>query len=398
MTSTNCDRSIVHLNIADFAVAVERVIDSRLRDRPVLIAPQGLARAAVYDMSEEAYQAGVRKHMLLHRARRLCRDARILTPHPDRYERAMRTLLQQTLPYSPLVETGEDDGHLFVDVTGTTRLFGPPIDVAWRLSRQIRADLGFDPIWSLAPNKLLAKVASRLVKPTGEYVLAAGEEKRFLAPLPLWLLPGIERDDLRRLQAFNLTRAAHVAALSLAQLQVPFGRRAQILYEAVRGIDPSPVMPVGQKPPVIRAEHEFAEDTNDVAFLEGALYRLVETVGTQLRQRRLAARRLRIVLDYTDGMRHARSAALHSATANDLTLFEQARPLLSRTWLRRVRIRHLCLIGERLTFPPAQLDLFVDRRRKQHKADNLVAAIDRIRTCFGPNAVRMGRTLPVTPL
>jgi DNA polymerase-4 len=395
MTSTNRDRSIVHLNIADFAVAVERVIDSRLRDRPVVIAPQGLARAAVYDMSEEAYQAGVRKHMLLRHARRLCREARILTPHPHRYERAMQTLLQKALPYSPLVETGEDDGHLFLDVTGTTRLFGPPIDAAWRLSRQIRVDLGFDPIWSLAPNKLLAKVASRLVKPTGEYVVAAGEEQRFLAPLPLWLLPGIERDDLQRLQAFNLTQASHVTALSLAQLQIPFGKRAQLLYEAARGIDPSPVIPVEQKPPVARAEHEFAEDTNDVALLEGALYRLVEMVGTQLRQHRLAARRLRLVLDYSDGLRHARSTALNPATANDPTLFAQARPLLSRTWVRRVRIRHIRLLGEHLTFPPAQLDLFADRRRRQRKEDNLMAAIDRIRTCFGPDALRVGRTLPV---
>ena len=389
----NPDRSIIHLNIADFAVAVERLVDSRLRDRPVIIAPQGLARAAVYDMSEEAFQAGVRKHMLLRRARRLCRDACILPPHPDRYERAMRALLKQTLPYSPLIETGDDDGHLFVDATGTTRLFGPPIDVAWRLSRQIHTDLGFDPIWSLAPNKLIAKVASRLVKPTGEYVVAAGEEAPFLAPLPLWLLPGIEHRDLLHLQALNLTRAGQVSALTLEQLQVPFGNRGQLLYEAVRGIDPSPVLPVAQKPPVIRVDHEFAEDTNDAGILESALYCLVEQVGSRLRHRRLATRRLHIVLDYTDGLRHARRATVRPATANDLSLFEHARTLLSRAWLRRVRIRHLRLTCDRLIFPPAQLSLFAEQRRQHQDRDNLVAAIDRIRTCFGHDAVRMGRTL-----
>jgi len=391
----NRNRSIIHLNIADFAVAVERVVDSRLRHRPVIIAPQGLARAAVYDMSEEAYQAGVRKRMLLRRARRLCRDACILPPHPDRYERAMRALLKKTRPYSPLIETGEDDGHLFVDATGTMRLFGPPIDVAWRLGRQIHTDLGFDPIWSLAPNKLIAKVASRLVKPTGEYVVAAGEEEPFLAPLPLWMLPGIEHRDLLHLQALNLTRAAQVSALSLEQLQIPFGKRARLLYEAVRGIDPSPVLPVAQKPPVIRVDHEFAEDTNAVTALEGALYGLIEQVGAQLRHRRLATRHLCIVLDYTDGLRHTRHAAVRTATANDTTLFERARKLLSRTWVRRVRIRHLRLICDRLVFPPAQLDLFADQRRRQQKHDNLVAAIDRIRACFGHDAVRMGRTLAV---
>jgi len=100
------ERSIIHLNVADFAVAVERAVDCRLKDRPVIIAPEGAARAAVYDMSEEAYRNGIRKGMALRRAVRLCRDARLLPPHPDRYEHAMRSLLKQTLPYSPLIETG----------------------------------------------------------------------------------------------------------------------------------------------------------------------------------------------------------------------------------------------------------------------------------------------------
>ena len=153
------DRSIIHLNVADFAVAVERRINRHLASRPVIIVPEGASRAAVYDMSEEAFRTGVRKGMALRRARRLCRDAALLAPHPDRYERAMTELLKRALPYSPQVEPGEGDGHLFVDATGTTRLFGPPVDVAWRLNRQIKKELQLDPIWSVASNKLVAKVA-----------------------------------------------------------------------------------------------------------------------------------------------------------------------------------------------------------------------------------------------
>jgi DNA polymerase-4 len=195
------NRSIIHLNVADFAVAVERAVDQRLNQRPVIIAPEGAARAAVYDMSNEAYMAGIRKGMALRRAVRLCRDVQILPPHPDRYELAMRDVLKRALPYSPLIETGEDDGHLFMDATGTSRLFGPPMDVAWRLRRQIKTDLGLDPVWSVAPNKLVAKVATRLVKPDGEYIVAPGAEKALLAPLPVSLLPGIEHSDQRsRLQ------------------------------------------------------------------------------------------------------------------------------------------------------------------------------------------------------
>ena len=95
------ERFIIHLNIADFAVAVERALDARLKRRPVIIAPEGAVRATVYDMSEEAYQAGIRKGMALRKAVRLCTDAWILPPHPDRYERAMHALIKQALPYSP---------------------------------------------------------------------------------------------------------------------------------------------------------------------------------------------------------------------------------------------------------------------------------------------------------
>ena len=387
------ERSIIHLNIADFAVAVERAVDCRLKDRPVIIAPEGAARAAVYDMSEEAYRNGIRKGMALGRALRLCRDARLLPPHPDRYEHAMRSLLKQTLPYSPLIETGDDDGHLFLDVSGTARLFGPPADVAWRLRRQVKKDLGLDPIWSVAPNKLVAKVATRLVKPNGEYIVGAGEEESLLAPLPISLVPGIERDDLLRLQEFNLTRVSQFTALSLEQLQIPFGARALFLYQTARGIDPSPVLAVGQKAPKVIADHEFGNDTNDRSSLESILYRLAEQIGDRLRRRRLAARRVAVILDYSDGKRCARQLAARPATANDLTLFQLARRTLLLAWTRRVRIRHVRLICDRLIFPPAQLELFADAQRQTQKRDNLVVAIDSIRHRFGNEAVLVGRTM-----
>jgi len=389
------NRSIIHLNVADFAVAVERAVDRRLNERPVIIAPEGAARAAVYDMSNEAYMAGIRKGMALQRAVRLCKDVQILPPHPDRYELAMRDVLKRALPYSPLIETGETDGHLFMDATGTSRLFGPPMDVARRLHGQIKTDLGLNPIWSVAPNKLIAKVATRLVKPEGEYVVSAGEEESLLAPLPVSLVPGIERDDQLRLREFNLARVFQVSALSLAQLEVPFGSRAVSIYEAVRGIDPSPVLSVGQKPPKVIADYQFGNDTNNAHILEAVLYRLVEQVGSRLRRRRRAARRVAIILDYSDGMRLSRQMAARPATANDLSLFELARRVFRLTWTRRVRIRHMRLICDRLVFPPAQLELFAADQQAAEKRCGLITAIDAVRQRFGNEVLHFGRTLAV---
>ena len=390
------NRHIIHLNVADFAVAVERTLDRRLRDRPVIVAPEGGARAVVYDMSQEAYLAGVRKGMALPLAVRRCADAAVLSPHTDRYEQAMGALVKQALPFSPLIEPGPDDGHLFLDVTGTHRLFGPPADVAWRLRSRIKTDLGLDPVWSVASNKLVAKVATRTVKPDGESVVAPGNESDFLSPLPVHLIPGIDRDDLSRLGEFNLTRVCHVTALEPFHLETIFGNRGPFVHESVRGIDRSPVRPVDRKQPTVTESHAFGRDTNTPAEVEGMLYRLVERAGRKLRQQRLAARRIGLILDYTDGVRRVRQIAAKPATANDLTLFSHAKRVLDLAWTRRVRIRHMRLICDRLVFPPAQMALFAETRRETRIRDNLVAAIDQIRSRFGSDIIRFAR-FPVCP-
>ncbi len=267
------------------------------------------------------------------------------------------------------------------------------MDVAWRLRRRIRDALGLDPIWSLAPNKLVAKVATRLVKPRGEYIVGAGEEETFLRPLPVSLIPGVESGDARHLGELNVTWVHQAAALTLAHLDILFGPRALSVHEAVHGIDPSPVLPAGQKPPAVTADWDFGEDTNDAARLEGALYRLVEAAGGELRTRRLAARRVAVAVDYSDGVRRIRQAAPRPATANDFTLFDAARQALRPAAARRVRVRHLRLVCDRLTFPPAQLDLFAADRQAARRQARLVGAIDAVRGRFGPGAIQFGRAM-----
>ena len=386
------ERSIIHINVADFAVAVERLADGQLNDRPVVIAPEGAPRATVYDMSEEAYQEGVRKGMPLRRAVRLCRRARVLPPHTARYEQAMADLLRQVLPFSPLVEPGEDDGHLFVDVTGTSRLFGPSVDVAWRLRREARRSLGLDPIWSLAANKLVAKVASRLVKPLGEYIVAPGEEAAFLSPLPIWLIPGIEGPDLSRLQEFNLTHVHQVTALDRIHLDAGFGRRADFLASALRGIDTTPVLPVDRRPLQVVLNHTFGTDANEPSRVERILQMLVEQAGCSLRRQGRVTRRTSICIDYSDGRRCIRQVRVQPATANDMALFPFAQSALRLAWRRRVRVRHLRLTCDRLAYPPAQIPLFEADRRIILRQERIVSAMDRIRKRFGYGSIQVGRS------
>jgi DNA polymerase-4 len=342
-------------------------------------------------MSEEAFRAGVRKGMPLARAVRRCRGAAVLPPRKARYEQAMAAVCRLALPFSPLVESGGDDGHLFVDVTASGRYFGPPVDMAWRMQREARRHLGLDPIWAVASNKLTAKAATRTVKPAGEAVVGTGEEADFLAPLPLELLPGVTPSDLARFRDFNLGRVADAQALDAEQMDVAFGRRGRVFHELVRGVDPSPVAPLGRRPPRVAAEYAFGDDTNDEGVLDAVLYRLVETAGTELRERRMGARRIGIVLDHADGVRCVRQRSSSIGTADDPALYMLARSAFGLARFRRVRIRHMRLVCDRLVFPSGQMGLFDDgceRRRAR-----LGAALDAVRGRFGRDAVRVGRTL-----
>lgn len=388
-------RSIIHINVADFAVAVERRLNRCLNDRPLIIAPQGATRALVYDMSEEAFQAGVRKHMPLNRALGRCRGARVLPPSPQRYDQAMAGMVQCARSCSPLIESGHGDGHLFVDISGSRRLLGPPVDVARRLSRQIRQELGLAPIWSVATSRLIAKTATRLVKPLGACVVPPGDEASFLEPLPLFLVPGIAAADLARFNDFNITRVFEAKALCADALQTLFGRRGALIHDRLHGIDPSPVRPVDQPPPQVVAQQEFGNDTNARSEVERALYQLVERAGRQLRRQNQAARRVGLVLEHSDGVRRVRQTAAAPATANDFSLFAHARQLLGLAWTRRTRLRRMTLICDRLTGAPIQRPLFEAERRLVERQERLVAAMDRIRRRFGTEALILGRTRAV---
>ena len=384
-------RVIIHLNVANFAAAVERLCQPGLKGRPLIVAPQGAARALVYDMSEEAFACGVRKRMALEQARRLCRDARVVPPQPRNYENAMRALRRRARPWSPLVEAEDATGHLFLDLTGTVKLFGPPQDVAWRIRRDARRELGLDPIWALAPNKLLAKAASRVVKPIGECIVLSGQEEAFLEPLPIYLLPGLERTDLLTLRELNVRRVGQAAPWGLEHLEALFGRRGGYLHRLLHGRDDSPVLPAEAEPRRVSAERQFAEDTNDLRAVETALYGLVEQVGAGLRARGRAARRLTLSLAYSDGARAVRQGTHPEGTANDFTIFALARTILAAAWTRRVRLRHLRLVCDRLGPPPAQMDLcFSESQRKAAAGDSLMAALDQIRRRFGADKIRVG--------
>lgn len=388
------ERRIIHLNIADFSVAVERLLDTSLKGKPLIIADPS-PRAVVFDMSDEAYDDGVRKGMLLSTARHRCRSALLLPPRPEQYRKALNRCLEHALHYTPLVERSTGIGHIYLDVTGTHRLFGPAPDVGWQLRNTLRRDLGLDPIWSVGSNKLVAKVASRLVKPRGEYIVGGGEEISFLAPLPLSLLPGVVPADLHRLHHVNINRVHQAAALSVQELSVLCDHRARHLYEVVRGIDPRPVHSSGPPGSEYTHHHVFSPDTNQEAMIRAAITTLAQQAGHGLRQRHLGCRRMAVTLRYSDGVSVTRQAVVKEVINDDPTLQQLALTALYRGWHRRVRLRQIGINCSLIQRPVHQLSLFTAADPKQYKNKRLSEAFDAIRSRCGQDKIQRGCQQPL---
>ncbi len=399
------DRAVIHINIADFAARVEACLTPSLGDRPLIIAPEGAPRARVFDMNEAAFQEGVRKGMPLARAQRLHPRIPVLPPRLRKYSQVMTALFRQAAELSPQVESGGTDGHLYLDITGTSRLYGPPPDVAWRLKQRIEKQMNLSPIWTLAPNRLVAKAASRVVKPTGEYIVGPGEEEAFLAPLPIALMPGLTPAERRLLLRFNIASVSQARTLTLAQLAVPFDGRASLIHDLLLGIDNRPVGGQGRRtgagpenrdefiegPSPLRAEHEFADDTNDTGCLKAGLALMIARLCGQLRRRGKIAARLALTLTYTDTLICTRS--MKAATADESELLKQAWDLLLTAWTRRIRIRHMVLFCIPRVSAPVEVSLFGPRNISPPPPTHLHRAMDSIRARFGPLAVQSGAAL-----
>lgn len=383
------ERNIVHINVTSFPVGVERVVDPALRQRPVAVAASGSPRAVALAVSREAYLEGVMKGMPVGQARKFCPALAVIPPNPPLYKRAAQALDKIAARYSPAVEPWRL-GHFHLDLTGSGRLFGPPVDVAARLNREIRDELRLGNTAGLAANKLVSRVASRLVRPRGLCDVFAGNEARFLAPLEVTVLPGVGDKTAMALADFNIRLVGDLAALPRDHLLMAFGDQGHRLHQSALGVDPTPVRPP-ERSPRITLEAALAEDSNDDARVEAALRRLAEEAGRKLRGGGRQAGSMSLEICYADHVTATRRARLRRVTGRDRELYGAALDLLGKAWTRRTGLRYLSLTLADLYQGPRQLGLFDDLTEEDRKEDRLSDALDSIRDRFGQDAILRGR-------
>lgn len=381
-------RTVFHLDLDAFFVAVERLLDPSLAGKPVIVSP-GTARAVVAAASYEARRFGVKSAMPFAQARRLCPQAIVCPGNFRAYQQASRAFFKILGKYSPLLEPMSlDEGYL--DYTGCERLFGAPLAAAADIQQRVQRELGLDVSVGVATSKTVAKIASDLAKPAGVLHVWPGCEARLLAPLPVGRLLGVGPKSEERLRAFGIRTIGDLARLPRAVLESVFGRAGVDLQEQALGRDDSPVRP-RERAKSVGHEETFAADTCNPEILRTTLFRLVCEVGYRLRRQGLRARTVCLKLRYADFSLHTCSRTLPEATDLDPVLFAAAAELLARACGRRVRIRLIGFTAQNLTPDGPQLD-WLDGRGGE-RLGRLHAAADRLRKRYGYESVNWASLL-----
>jgi DNA polymerase-4 len=407
-------RSVLFVDPPAFCTTLEGLVAPELRTRPLAVAPPGADRAVIVALSAEARLAGLERGMPVRKAQRLCPDLIILPPNPKLYARASRALHEILRLFAPAIEP-RGYGHAFLDLTGTGRLFGPPQDVAARIRREASDRLGLPLSVGIATNKLVSQAAIRADRRTGgqqgEELLyvPVGNERSFLAPHPLDVLPELDAGMRIRLEDYQLDLIGEVAAISESALCAVFGRSGRTLRARAQGIDPRPVLPP-ERQAEFHVVHTFATDTNDLGVLHPILRAMSERLGRRCRRRGLNAGQLRLEATYADYTSVARTVPLRMAVL-DVELGDAARTAFSLANSKRLAVRSVSLTLDRLMEMEAQLELWAggqslprEERGADRRSDGPIAlqhAMDGIRARYGAGALRGGpltaHRLPLTP-
>ena len=382
-------RTIMHVDLDAFFVSVEVALNPELRGKPVVVGGRADARGVISAASYEARAYGLHSAMPLKTASRLCPQAIFIEGNFRRYREASKQFMAILADFSPFVEPmGLDEA--FLDVTGFESLHGTIHRMAESIKQRVTEEQDLCASIGIAPCKVVAKVASDFSKPDGLVEVKPGEERDFLAPLPVGRLPGVGKQAQKRLNELGVITIGQLASMPLKALNSHFGVTATTMHNAANGIDNRKVEPPGTAKSISR-ETTFREDTNNREFLKSTLRYLGEKVGEDLRRREKKAKCVTLKIRFSDFTTGTRSQTLKQPFDSNDVIFATGAGLLDKvfqTGKQPVRLLGIGVSG--IVEPGGQMSMLdTDGQR----LGQLNKTIDGIRDKFGFSAIQTGRTL-----
>jgi DNA polymerase-4 len=382
------ERVIIHVDMDAFFASVEQQVNPAWRSRPLVVCGGG-KRTVVAAASYEARPYGIRSGMPLYEAQRKCPDLLVVQADIPTYVDASVRVLKILQDFTPDVEVYSID-EAFLDVTGSLMLFGGAERIARLIQKRIDAELRLTCSIGIAPNKLLAKLASALHKPNGLQVIGKEEISALLEDLPVQEMWGIGPRLATYLHEMGIRTCGQLGRIPIGILARRFGLIGKILHSMAKGIDFSPVIPCEAVPDARSMGHSMTLDQDVCSKEEIARYVLLlaEMVGRRLRSGGYAGRTVILTLRYSDFCTFSRRMTLKRYITTGPQIHEVAMRILDGIRLRDA-VRLVGVSLTKLVKGKEQIPLFKGER----KGEELVLAMDRVNDRYGEFTLTWGPLL-----
>jgi DNA polymerase-4 len=383
--------AIIHLDMDAFYPAVEALDNPALKGRPVIVGgtPE---RGVVSSASYEAREFGIHSAQPIATAVRLCPNGIFLPVRMKRYKEVSERIFEIFRRFTPLVEPLSID-EAFLDVTGSTHLFGDPVEIAKKIKQTVVKETGLTVSAGVAPSKFVAKIASDMEKPDGLTVVRPDRVREFLDPLPIKKMWGVGKATQEALGRLSVRTFKDLSRVSVKILERRFGIQGYKMHLLSMGIDERAVVP-DHDVKSVGHEETFSNDISDIGAAKKELLSLANKVARRLRQQETTGRTISLKVKYGDFVQITRSATLPEPTDDGPEIYSIACSLLEKTDAGRRPVRLLGISLSKLSFPASenQLALFNQDRASQ-KRKNLNIALDSVYEKHGDNIIGPGTLL-----
>ncbi|OBZ14785.1 DNA polymerase IV [Bacillus sp. FJAT-27264] len=381
-------RVILHVDMNAFYCSVHEAEDpDQYKDKPTAVAGSvEMRKGIIVTCSYAARRQGISTGMQVQKALRICPSLTVIKPNFHLYRKYSNAFMQIAYSYTPLLEAVSID-ECYLDITGS-RQFGTPLEIAEKIQRRIMEELGLPCSIGIAPNKLLAKMASDLKKPNGISVLRLRDVPNILWHKPCNEMFGIGGKTAEKLKKLGIYSIGQLAAADERMLTEHFGVMGSWLKRAGNGIDHGVVNPEREQSKSIGHTTTLPRDVVGIAEARPILLNLSDQVARRLRKQGLVAAGIQLTIRTPDMKTITRSRQLDAPTETAEDIYKAACDLYVRHWRGDKPVRLLGVTSQGLSLKEEaaiQLDLFDYER--QPKKESLNKTMDMLRNKFGENAV-----------
>jgi len=374
----NENRNIVHMDLDTFFVSCERLIDSRLNNKPVLIGGTS-DRGVVASCSYEARKFGIHSAMPMKMAKQLCPEAIVLRGNSGIYSKYSNDVTDIVKESVPLYEKSSVD-EFYIDLSGTDKYFGC-YKLASELRQRIIKETGLPISFGLSKNKTVSKIATGEAKPNNQIRIEKGSEKMFLGPLSIKKIPMIGEKTYKSFCDLGVKQIFTIQEMPVELMEKVFGKNGVVIWKKANGIDNSPVLAY-QERKSISTERTFDKDTTDVEKLKGIMTAMAENLAYQLRRGNKITACVSVKIRYSDFQTFTLQKQI-PYTASDHKIITVVMELFNKIYNRRLLVRLIGVKFSHLVSGGHQINMFED----DENILNLYQAMDNMRVRYGDRAV-----------